>query len=170
MTAIDPFTTPAEAERAGRAKQAQDMLAHASDVKDLSTYNYDTGRRSYKGGVEAMRDAMVGQGYALLAVRDELADIAGSLRTLAALPSAINLLASHVATESALLQQELSDTRAEVADLRSSVEVGGVPIAIAIGSVAAAVDALSEAVEPRPRWWQRRRALREQTAQTAIES
>ena len=110
----------------------------------------------------ALRDALVGQGLATLAVQAELAGIAESLRLLAKTPAAIDLLASHVTAESARLQKELEDTRAKVVDLRSSVEVGGQPIATAIGNLTAAVDALGQAAEPRPRWWQWRirRALR----------
>ncbi|MEU6710044.1 hypothetical protein ABZ897_01080 [Nonomuraea sp. NPDC046802] len=156
-------TTPAEAEREARVKQAQDSLALAAGVEHLSTYNYDTGRRSYKGGVEAMRDALVGQGHALLAVRDELADIAEALRTLAAVPSAIGHLTDHV-------EAGLAEVCGEIHELTATVEQGlefADSTASATGSVAVALHELTDAVlrlsDPRPpRWWQfrLRRALR----------
>jgi hypothetical protein len=137
MTAIDPFTTPAEAERAARTRQARDFLALAMRPEHVSTEGWDQlggYRRNYSNGVQAMRDAMVGQGYALVAVQAELADIADSLRTLAALPAAVQRVGDSVTAA------------AETTDLGLS------EIASAVRDVAQAVDDHTEA---RRRWWRR---------------
>ena len=163
MTAIDPFTTPVEAEREARANQAESLLANAAhEDRFFDCYGTQPSTLRKDEAATALYAAQAATAHALLAVRAELADIATSLRTIAALPSAIDRLASHVTAESTRLQAELRDTRAEVIGLRSSVEAAGQPIASAIGTLTAAVDALGQAAEPRPRWWQWRirRALR----------
>src|ERR1044072_9336978 len=109
MTAIDPFTTPAQAEQEARAKQAQDFLALAMTPESLVTLEYSesTTRLSYENGIQAVRDAIVGEGYALLSVRDELADIAASLRTLTALPGAVQWVGDNLSAAGEAVQDGL---------------------------------------------------------------
>ncbi|HEY9373149.1 hypothetical protein [Streptomyces sp.] len=163
MTAIDPFTTPVEAEREARANQAESLLANAAhEDRFFDCYGTQPSTLRKDEAATALYAAQAATAHALLSVRDELADIAGTLRLLAKTPAAIQWLADHVTAEGALLQKELEDTRGEVIGLRSSVEAAGQPIASAIGDLTAAVDAFGQAAEPRPRWWQWRirRALR----------
>jgi hypothetical protein len=138
---IDPFTTPAEAEREGRAKQARDFLALAMTPENVVQHDWDHRHYqiNYANGVQAVRDALVGQGYALLTVRDELADIAGSLRRLAAMPSAMQYVADHVSA--------LDDTiGAGAAELSEAIREHGEVVDSAVLGVADVMD--------RPRWWQ----------------
>lgn len=174
---IDPFTTPAEAEREGRAKQAREFLALAMTPEHLSMWAGNPGQFDYENGVQAVRDALVGQGYALLTVRDELADIAGSLRTLAAAPTAV----ANVALAVNAVQETLNELGNDVCDVHTAIE--GCYEATTSGSVdvAAAVREVGEILEDRlssldrPRWWQWRRraavrrAIHEQPAQADIE-
>lgn len=163
MTAVDPFTTPAEAEREARAKQAQDFLALAMTPERLAWIASANSTFNYENGIQAVRDALVGQGYAMLTVRDELADIAASLRTLAALPSAIHCLADQV-------KAGLEEVGGEIHDLCATVDQGvefADSTAAATASISVSMHDLTDAVlqlsEPRPRWWQRRisRTLRQ---------
>jgi hypothetical protein len=150
---IDPFTTPAEAEREARVKQAHDFLALAAGVSHFATCNSDTDRPIYEDGVQAVRDALVGQGHAMLAVRDELADIAASLRTLTALPSAAQYLAEQVTTG-------LEEIGNDVCDVHTAIEDGVAATTDAIRDHAETVnDGLGNVAEviDRVRWWQWRR-------------
>ena len=126
MTA-DPFTTPAEAEREAVVQQARDLLSRAENADHYP----------FAGAVGAIKNALVAQGLATLAVRDELADIASSLRTLAALPSEVRELTATL------------DQGVEFAD----------SAAAAAGATASAMQDLAEFVD-RPRWWQWRRRHR----------
>jgi hypothetical protein len=149
---IDPFTTPAEAEREGRAKQARDFLALAMTPENVVQHNWDHHQYQidYANGVQAVRDALVGQGYALLTVRDELADIAGSLRTLAAMPSAVQNIAG------------------EVEGCYEAITSGSIDVAAAVREVGEILeDRLSVIATTRPRWWQWR--LRRQVRAAAGE-
>jgi hypothetical protein len=148
MTAIDPFTTPAEAEREARVKQAHDLLGRAFSASH-SPYGTSATSLNYVDGVGAVRDALVGQGHAMLAVRDELADIAASLRTLAALPPALYNVAEQV--------QDLGN---DLRDVHTIVEETGQNAAAAIRDHTETVnDALGNVAEviDRIHWWQLRR-------------
>ena len=147
MTAIDPFTTPAEAEREGHVKQVHDLLDRAHGVQHVVKSSYDgkSYHYNYGGGVKALLDAAVGQGYALMAVRDELADIAASLRTLAAAPTAV----ANVALAVNAVQETLTELGNDVCDVHTAIEEGSKTVADALDNVAEVID--------RPRWWQWRR-------------
>jgi hypothetical protein len=149
MTAIDPFTTPAEAEREARIKQARDMLARAAGVEDLSTYNYDTGRRSYKGGVQAMRDALVGQGHATLAVDATLGRVATALERLAALPTALDRLNDTVREGLDAAAEQVRENGTQMEDLAKAIREHTETVNDDLDNIAEVID--------RVRWWQWRR-------------
>ncbi|MFI7468664.1 hypothetical protein [Nonomuraea sp. NPDC049646] len=165
MTA-DPFITPAEAEQASRVEQANDLLASAAGVQHVarSTYNRNGGyTHDYEDGVEAIRDALVGQGHALLAVRDELAGLRAELRQAAAAPREdLAKLASVVRDLATVVAQSAAndaDTASAVRDLNRTLEQG---VGFA-DTAAAATEAISTSLHDlldivdRPRWWQWRR-------------
>lgn len=152
-TNTDPSTTPAEPEREARVKQAHDFLALAMTPEHLSTWGgAGSGQINYENGIQAVRDALVGQGYALAAIHAELADIAASLRALAALPSAVHCVATQVS-------DGLSEVRSQVHDLTATIDVG-VEYA---GALQDLVD-----VADRPRWWQWRRWSSHRLRATAV--
>ncbi|MFD1547725.1 hypothetical protein [Nonomuraea guangzhouensis] len=170
MTTTDPFTTPAEAERAARVEQAQDLLARAAGVKHVarSTFDGKVYRYNYVDGVAAVRDAMVGQGHAMLAVRGELADIAASLRTLAALPAAVQWLGDSVTA----VKDEVAEVAGEVLGCNQATTLGAMDVAAAIREAGEILEDRLAAIEEalsRPRWWQwrRRREVRRQQAAIA---
>ncbi|MEV0993385.1 hypothetical protein [Nonomuraea sp. NPDC050202] len=156
MTTIDPSTTPAEAAREGLAKQAHDFFALAMTPEHLSMWTGNSSQLDYENGVQAIRDAIVGQGYAMLAARDELADIAASLRTLAATPTAVQNVAFQVANFQETVDTWMGDL---VEEVRSHTNVVGNGVTAvrehaetvndALGNVAGVID--------RVRWWQWRR-------------
>jgi hypothetical protein len=161
MTTIDPFTTPAEAERAARAKQAQYLLAWAADSRNFCTPYTDDQKVLYdKDAATAMYAAQAAAAHAMLAVRDELADIAGSLRTLAAMPTAMQNVADHVSA--------LDDTiGGGLAELTEAVHKHGLGLSDDQCAIVEALRAHGEVVDSavfgvadvmdRPRWWQLRR-------------
>ncbi|SET47101.1 hypothetical protein [Nonomuraea wenchangensis] len=139
---IDPFTTPAEAQCEGLARQARDFFALAMTPTDLVGHEYGQNYRlTYENGVQAVRDALVGQGHATLAVNANLDRIATALETLAAAPSAIAEISRRIDHLTATLDQgvEFADSAAAAAD-----------------ATASAVQDLAEFAN-RPRWWQWRR-------------
>ncbi|MGI5288001.1 hypothetical protein ACQEVF_32315 [Nonomuraea polychroma] len=153
----DPFTTPAEAEREARVKQAHDMLAYAANAQHFyNPYMNDNlpAVVHERHAASVLYASQAATAHAMLAVRDELADIAGSLRTLAALPAAAQHLAEQV-------KDGLENVTNEMFDLRSDLEKASGPTDSAIRDVALTVHELTDAVlrlhEPQPRWWQRRR-------------
>ncbi|WP_433516489.1 hypothetical protein ACQP2T_13505 [Nonomuraea sp. CA-143628] len=176
MTTTDPFAYPAENEGAAaisanhaamRADVASDLLKAAQGADVRPSYSYDEKLFNYKNGIDAVRDALVGQGHAMLAVRAELADIAGSLRTLAALPGAVQWLADHVTAASETMQGALTDLSNDVCDVHTAIEgsgenavAGSIDIAAAIRehteTVTEALDNVAEVID-RVRWWQWRR-------------
>jgi DNA-binding FrmR family transcriptional regulator len=150
---IDPFTTPAETERGARVKQAQDFLALAMTPECLATWSgSSTIAYNYEHGFEALRDALVGQGHAMLAVRDELADIAASLRTLAAAPSAV----ANVAMQVAAVQEALSELGNDVCDVHTAIKDSTAAAVDTGDSLTDAIRDLADVID-RPRWWQWRR-------------
>jgi hypothetical protein len=154
MTATDPFTTPAEADREARLQQARDRLNAAT--AHISVYASNATSLNYVDAARAIRDAMVGQGHALLAVREELADVAASLRTLAAAPSAVQNVAFQVAN----LQETLDNGLAELVEgVRDHVGAVNNGTAAAVDTGDGLTDAVRELADviSRPRWWQWRR-------------
>lgn len=175
MTDVDLFTTLAEAEREAHAKQARDFLALAMTPEHLAKSTWVHGndyRYSYEDGVQAVRDAMVGQGHALMAIHAELADIAGSLRTLAGMPAAVQSLGASITAASQFLKEGLTDLGNDVCDVHTAIEDGAESVAAMVHEVSDTVDRHAGIVDSalfgvvdvmdRPRWWQwrRRRALR----------
>ncbi|MFI6296681.1 hypothetical protein ACIBEJ_34185 [Nonomuraea sp. NPDC050790] len=133
---IDPFTTPVEAEREARIQQARDRLDAAT--AHISVYSSNAASLNYVEGARAVRDALVGQGHAMLAIHAELADIAGSLRTLAALPGAV--------------QEALSDLGNDVCEVHSAIGDGTAVVVDTGDSLTDAIRDLADVVD-RPRWW-----------------
>jgi hypothetical protein len=156
---IDPFTTPAEAEREARAKQAHHLLDAAQKADARPSYASATSL-NYAGGVMAVRDAIVGQGYALLSVRDELADIAGSLRTLTALPGAVQWLGDHLSALDDTVGGGLAELTEAIHKHGSSVDDSSSAVVDAIRAHGEVLDSAVFGVVDvmdRPRWWQLRR-------------
>lgn len=173
---IDPFTTPAEAEREARVEQAKALLADAANkdrfYENSSMYDEQPRYALRKGdnAATAMYAAQAATAHAVLGVVDQLADIATSLRTLARTPYAVQQLAQHVSVTGKAVQDRLADLGNEVHDLTATVDQGvefADSAVSSIASVAVTVHELTDAVlrlsEPRPRWWQwsRRLALRQ---------
>ena len=159
MTAIDPFTTPAEAEREARVKQAHALLDRAQDAS-TRTINYNDGVVQHGESVAALRDALVGQGHALLSVRDELADIAGSLRKLTALPGAVQWVGDHLSALDDTVGGGLAELTEAIHKHGNSVDDSSSAIVDAIRAHGEVLDsAVFGAVDvmDRPRWWQWRR-------------
>ncbi|HUR74479.1 MAG TPA: hypothetical protein VMZ00_09385 [Sporichthya sp.] len=160
MTATDPFTTPVEAEREARVKQVNDLLAYAAH--DHHFYNPYLGDDPLivmeRHAASVLYASQAATAHAMLAVRDELADIAASLRQLAAMPAAVQWVGDNLTAAGQSVQDGLTGLASEVHDLRSAVEAGD-SAADAVDAVALAVNALAGAVdylaEPRPRWWHR---------------
>jgi hypothetical protein len=162
------------------AEQARELLETAQNSNAYPSASNVTSL-NYADALTALRDATVGNGLAMLAVHDELADIATSLRLLAKTPFEIGQLAKHVAAAGQVVKGGLAEVSGEIHDLTATVDQG-VEFADSAGSavhgVSVTVHELTDAVlllgEPRPpRWWQwrRSRALREaQTTQTDIEA
>ncbi|MFG1963044.1 hypothetical protein [Nonomuraea sp. NPDC049028] len=163
MTATDPFTTPAEAQHEGLARQARDFFALAMTPEHLSMWaRAGSGQLDYENGVQAVRDALVGQGHATLAVNANLDRIATALEMLAAMPSAIQCLGDQ-------MKSGLQEVGGELHELCATVDQGveiADSTAAATASISVSMHDLTDAVlqlsEPRPRWWQWRirRALR----------
>lgn len=154
MTAVDPFTTPAEAEQEALLAQARNLLARATSEQRLATWGSSTNSRiNYENGVEAIRDALTGQGHVLLAVHTELADIAASLRTLASAPSVLQQLADHTSGLVEAVNEHGDGIGERTATVVDAVHAHGEVVDSAVSGVLDVMD--------RPRWWQwrRRRAL-----------
>ncbi|MFI7470538.1 hypothetical protein [Nonomuraea sp. NPDC049646] len=156
MTA-DQFTTPA-----APAEQAKVLLSYAADDSHFfdSFGTHLPLLRGEKHTSTAMYAAQAATAHAMLAVRDELADIAASLRTLAAMPSAINTLAAHMNA----LDDTVGGGLAEIADAVHKHSLGAsddqCAIVEAINTHGETVDsAISDVIDAmdRPRWWQWRR-------------
>lgn len=169
MTTVDPFTTPPGVERGAHAKQARDFFALAAGAESVATRQWDgqSYRYSYEDGVEAVRDAMVGQGHALMAIHAELADIAGSLRTLAGMPAAVQSLGASITAASQSPKEGLTDLGNDVCDVHTAIEDGAESVAAMVHEVSDTVDRHAGIVDSalfgvvdvidRPRWWQWRR-------------
>lgn len=144
---VDSFTTPAEAEREARIKQAHDMLAYAAHDHHFYNPYLDDDLPAVvheRHAASVLYASQAATAHAMLAVRDELADIAASLRTLAADGAALGQIAEGVT--------QLGDV---ACDVHTAVEFYGGTATDVLSNIA------TEALD-RPRWWQfrLRRALR----------
>lgn len=151
MTADRIFTPPTHNESAALTELARELLALAAGVQHVAKSSYDgqSYRYSYRDGVEAVRDALVGQGQATLAVHAELARIATALEMIAKTPAALDQIAERVI--------ELGN---DVCEVHTAIEEGGAATVSAIRDHAETVtDALGNVAEviDRVRWWQWRR-------------
>ncbi|MEV0826386.1 hypothetical protein [Nonomuraea rubra] len=160
MTTTDPSTTPIEAEREARVKQASDFLALAMTPEHLSMWAGNSSQLDYENGVQAIRDAIVGQGYATLAANANLDRIATALEALAALPPVVQSVADQVGGE----LHDLNDRLREGCEFADSTAAATGSISVSMHDLTDAVRDLADVID-RPRWWQwrLRRALRQQT-------
>ncbi|MFI6889923.1 hypothetical protein [Streptosporangium canum] len=131
--------------------QAREYLSDAADETHL--YAADPRTRDYRA--EALRDAAVGIGHAVLALQQGLADISAGLHRVAdprpdvmGITRAVRDLTDALPTT--VQPADLVDVSNSVADVRSEV-----------AEVAAAVRELAEAIrdqqQPRRRWFSRRK-------------